>query len=222
MKMTIDTTIVTIHGVSRAKDRCNVKNVHSAETVYVTPEEIQHSSGAIDACRHRIRWYWPWIWNGIVQMDRPFCMEGNQRRWRSQINGGYIWKRKGTAHETCSGKSIIMIPKARRLAGAVPDSSVAWTTMMPMVTRPVIVTVHSSGAWIIMTMLDTKPDTVTVLSAEVLTITMNMVIRLDIVAEASLEEWITSARVIQKNKIKYIHKAATYLKYPSSNRFEYR
>jgi len=39
-----------------------------------------------------------------------------------------------------------------------------------------------------MTMLDTKPDTVTVLSAEVLTITMNMVIRLDIVAEASLEE----------------------------------
>ena len=47
MKMTIDTTIV--------KDRCNVKNVHSAETVYVTPEEIQHSSGAIDACRHRIR-----------------------------------------------------------------------------------------------------------------------------------------------------------------------
>ena len=201
MKMTIDTTIVTIHGVSRAKDRCNVKNVHSAETVYVTPEEIQHSSGAIDACRHRIRWYWPWIWNGIVQMDRPFCMEGNQRRWRSQINGGYIWKRKGTAHETCSGKSIIMIPKARRLARAVPDSSVAWTTMMPMVTRPVIVTV---------------------LSAEVLTITMNMVIRLDIVAEASLEEWITSARVIQKNKIKYIHKAATYLKYPSSNRFEYR
>ena len=55
MKMTIDTTIVTIHGVSRAKDRCNVKNVHSAETVYVTPEEIQHSAGAIDACRHRIR-----------------------------------------------------------------------------------------------------------------------------------------------------------------------
>jgi len=31
MKMTIDTTIVTVHGVSRAKDRCNVKNVRSAE-----------------------------------------------------------------------------------------------------------------------------------------------------------------------------------------------
>ena len=31
MKMTIDTTIVTIHGVSRAKERCNVKNVRSAE-----------------------------------------------------------------------------------------------------------------------------------------------------------------------------------------------
>ena len=29
--MTIDTTIVTIHGVSRAKERCNVKNVRSAE-----------------------------------------------------------------------------------------------------------------------------------------------------------------------------------------------
>ena len=31
MKMTIDTTIVTVHGVSRAKERCNVKNVRSAE-----------------------------------------------------------------------------------------------------------------------------------------------------------------------------------------------
>ncbi len=31
MRMTIDTTIVTVHGVSRAKDRCNVKNVRSAE-----------------------------------------------------------------------------------------------------------------------------------------------------------------------------------------------
>jgi hypothetical protein len=31
MKMTIDTTIVTIHGASRAKERCNVKNVRSAE-----------------------------------------------------------------------------------------------------------------------------------------------------------------------------------------------
>ena len=31
MKMTIDTTIVTVHGVSRAKVRCNVKNVRSAE-----------------------------------------------------------------------------------------------------------------------------------------------------------------------------------------------
>ena len=31
MRMTIDTTIVTIHGVSRAKERCNVKNVRSAE-----------------------------------------------------------------------------------------------------------------------------------------------------------------------------------------------
>ena len=31
MKMTIDTTIVTIHGVCRAKDRCNVKNIRSAE-----------------------------------------------------------------------------------------------------------------------------------------------------------------------------------------------
>ena len=31
MKMTIDTTIVTVHGVIRAKDRCNVKNVRSAE-----------------------------------------------------------------------------------------------------------------------------------------------------------------------------------------------
>ena len=31
MKTTIDTTIVTVHGVSRAKDRCNVKNVRSAE-----------------------------------------------------------------------------------------------------------------------------------------------------------------------------------------------
>ena len=31
MKMTIDTTIVTIHGVSRVKELCNVKNVRSAE-----------------------------------------------------------------------------------------------------------------------------------------------------------------------------------------------
>lgn len=31
MKMTIDTTIVTIHGVSRAKERRKVKNVRSAE-----------------------------------------------------------------------------------------------------------------------------------------------------------------------------------------------
>lgn len=31
MKTTIDTTVVTVHGVSRAKDRCNVKNVRSAE-----------------------------------------------------------------------------------------------------------------------------------------------------------------------------------------------
>ena len=31
MKMTIDTTIVTLHGVDRAKERCNIKNVRSAE-----------------------------------------------------------------------------------------------------------------------------------------------------------------------------------------------
>ena len=31
MKMTIDTTIVTVHGVSRAKERCNLKNVRSTE-----------------------------------------------------------------------------------------------------------------------------------------------------------------------------------------------
>ena len=31
MKMTIDTTITTIHAVSRAKERCHIKNVRSAE-----------------------------------------------------------------------------------------------------------------------------------------------------------------------------------------------
>ena len=31
MKMTINTNIVTVHGVSRAKDRRNVKNIRSAE-----------------------------------------------------------------------------------------------------------------------------------------------------------------------------------------------
>lgn len=31
MKMTNNTTIVTVHGISRAKDRCNLKNVRSAE-----------------------------------------------------------------------------------------------------------------------------------------------------------------------------------------------
>lgn len=31
MKTTINTNIVTVHGASRAKERCNVKNIRSAE-----------------------------------------------------------------------------------------------------------------------------------------------------------------------------------------------